>query len=164
MSAFPALLVLATLCCALVAGFLFCFAVVVMPGLRSLDDRQFVRAFQVVDRVIQGNQPLFLLVWIGSAVALLAAAALGYGQLERSVWLALSGTTLVYFLGVQVPTIAVNVPLNNGLQAVATETASEAELRAARAAFEVRWNRWNVARTLVALATSLALVALVYRL
>lgn len=164
MRALPALLALATLCCSLVAGFLFSFAVVVMPGFKSLDDRQFVRAFQVVDRVIQGNQPLFVLVWVGSVVALLAAAALGYGQLERPAWLVLSGVTLVYVLGVQVPTIAVNVPLNNELQTVAAETASDETLRSARAAFEARWNRWNVARTLVAVATALALVALVYRL
>jgi uncharacterized membrane protein len=164
MPAFLALFALATLLCSLVAGFLFAFAVVVMPGLKSLDDRQFVRAFQVVDRVIQNNQPLFLLTWVGSALALVAAAALGYGQLEGPWRFALLGVTLVYLLGVQVPTVAVNVPLNNHLQAVATESASAAELRSARAAFEPRWNRWNTARTLVAIATALALIALACRL
>lgn len=52
MRAFSALLALATRLCSLVAGFLFAFALVVMPGLESLGDRPFVRAFQVVDRVI----------------------------------------------------------------------------------------------------------------
>jgi uncharacterized membrane protein len=37
----------------LVAGFLFAFAAVIMPGIRSLGDRAFIRAFQVIDRVIQ---------------------------------------------------------------------------------------------------------------
>ena len=52
-----------------VAGVVFAFAVVVMPGIRTLPDADFLRAFQVIDRVIQDNQPLFLLVWVGSIVA-----------------------------------------------------------------------------------------------
>ena len=65
---------LATFLCSLVAGFLFAFAAVVMPGIRSLDDGGFIRAFQVMDRIIQNNQPLFVLVWVGSVLALVAAA------------------------------------------------------------------------------------------
>ena len=59
MNLFLPVLVLATFLCSLVAGLLFAFAVVVMPGLRSLDDGGFIRAFQAIDRVIQNNQPLF---------------------------------------------------------------------------------------------------------
>ncbi|MGB5425029.1 MAG: hypothetical protein WBN03_22880, partial [Desulfobacterales bacterium] len=68
MGIFQAALILATFLCSLVAGFLFAFSVVVMPGIRSLNDREFIRAFQVMDRVIQNNQPIFMLVWIGSVV------------------------------------------------------------------------------------------------
>ena len=46
-------LALATFLCSLVAGFLFAFAVVVMPGIRNLGDREFLRAFQEIDGVIQ---------------------------------------------------------------------------------------------------------------
>ena len=74
MTLFKALLLLATFLCSLVAGFLFAFAVVIMPGIRSLDDGGFIRAFQVIDRVIQNNQPLFMVVWVGSVVSLIAAA------------------------------------------------------------------------------------------
>ena len=59
--------------CALVAGLLFTFAVVAMPGLAKLSDREFIRAFQVMDGVIQDRQPLFVVVWVGSVVALVAA-------------------------------------------------------------------------------------------
>jgi len=48
--------------CSLVAGFLFAYAIVVMPGIKNLDDRDFIRAFQVTNRVIQNNQPVFILV------------------------------------------------------------------------------------------------------
>ncbi len=40
----------------------------------TLNDREFIRAFQVLDRVIQNRQPLFMLVWVGSVVALVPAA------------------------------------------------------------------------------------------
>jgi len=44
-----------------------------MPGISSLTDREFIRAFQAMDGIIQDNQPLFILVWVGSAVAVIVA-------------------------------------------------------------------------------------------
>ena len=78
---FQILLILATFMCCVVAGLLFAFAVVVMPGIRSLNDREFIRGFHLIDRVIQNNQPIFMLVWIGSVVVLVASAVLGIWQL-----------------------------------------------------------------------------------
>ena len=43
---FQIVLILATLLCSLVAGFLFAFAIIVMPGIKTLNDREFIRAFQ----------------------------------------------------------------------------------------------------------------------
>ena len=150
MQAFPVALIVATLLCGLVAGFLFAFAVVVMPGIRRLSDGAFIRAFQVIDGVIQDNQPIFLLVWAGSVIALLAALALGLGELAGSGRMLLIGAAVLYLLGVQAPTMVVNVPLNNRLQALDVDTLNVADLRAAREAFEARWNRANVARTWMA--------------
>jgi uncharacterized membrane protein len=82
MTLFQAALLLAAFLCSLVAGFLFAFAAVVMPGIRSLDDGGFIRAFQVIDGVIQANQPLLIFVWVGSVLALVAAAVLGIGALR----------------------------------------------------------------------------------
>ena len=60
MGIFQIALIVATLLCSLVAGFVFAFAVVVMPGIKGLPDREFIRAFQVMDGVIQNNQPMFV--------------------------------------------------------------------------------------------------------
>jgi uncharacterized membrane protein len=58
MRVFEAFLILAAVLCSLVAGFLFAFATVVMPGIKSLDDGSFIRAFQVIDGVIRkGTDP-----------------------------------------------------------------------------------------------------------
>ena len=41
--------------CSLVSGFIFTYAIIVMPGLSDLNDKEFIRAFQVTDAVIQNN-------------------------------------------------------------------------------------------------------------
>ena len=153
-------LVLAAFLCALVAGFLFAFAIVVMPGIKNLGDREFIRAFQVMDRIIQNNQPIFLLVWVGSALAIIAALVLGFARLDGSDLLLLIGATLLYIFGVQVPTVIVNVPLNNKLQTMDVDNTDEAGLRSAREEFESRWNRWNLMRTVIASLVSLVLITL----
>ena len=51
-----------TLLCSLVTGFILTYAIVVMPGLSKLDDKEFIKAFQVTDGIIQNNQPIFILI------------------------------------------------------------------------------------------------------
>lgn len=131
MTLFHAVLTLAAFLCSLVAGFLFAFAAVVMPGIKSLDDAGFIRAFQVVDGIIQRNQPLFIFVWVGSVLALILAAVLGVWQLRGADRVFVIGASLIYVLGVQVPTITVNIPLNNDLQKLDPATMNEAQRRRA---------------------------------
>ena len=77
--------------CSLVSGFIFTYAIIVMPGLSNLNDKEFIRAFQVTDAVIQNNQPIFMLTWIGSIVSLISTIlisvigfAFGQNLLPRS--------------------------------------------------------------------------------
>jgi len=164
MDTFQIALILATLLCSLVTGFVFAFACVVMPGIGSLNDRRFLEAFQVIDRVIQNNQPAFLVAWVGSAVALAFSGVLGVMQLEGVERMLLIAAVFVYFAGVQLPTIAINIPLNNRLQTLDVETLDEATLAEARRSFEPRWNRWNTIRSVFAVVTSALLIVLVLRL
>ena len=161
---FQITLILATFLCSLVAGFLFAFALVVMPGLKGLKEREFIRAFQVVDGVIQNNQPIFVLVWVGSVVILLTAAVLGIGQLDGAERWLLIFPTLLYLVGVQLPTFTINVPLNNKLQTLEPDTMDETRQKAARQEFEPRWNLWNSIRTTLASLTSALLMILLFRL
>jgi uncharacterized membrane protein len=164
MGIFQIALILATFLCSLVAGFLFAFALVVMPGIRSLNDREYIRAFQVMDRVIQHNQPFFLLVWVGSVVALMTSAVLGIGQLDGTGRLLIIFAALAYFFGVQLPTITINLPLNNKLQPLNVDTMNDTTQNTARKDFEPRWNLWNSIRTALASLTSLLLIILLFRL
>lgn len=148
------MLLAAALLCSLVAGFLFAFAVVVMPGIRRLDDAAFLRAFQAIDGVIQKCQPLFGLVWLGSALAVLAVAVMGTWALagvDRVMIILAAG---IYLFGVQVPTFMVNIPLNNRVQ----------RSDITREEFEPRWNRWNAARAVCAILAAVLLLLLLQRL
>ncbi len=164
MEVFQIALILATFLCSLVAGLLFAFAIVVMPGIRSLNDREFIRAFQVMDRVIQNNQPIFVLVWVGSVVALVTSAVLGIGQLDGAERLLIIFATLAYLLGVQLPTVTINIPLNNKLQTLDVDAMNETTQKAARKDFEPRWNRWNSIRAAFASLASALLIILLFRL
>lgn len=163
MTIFQTVLVLATFLCSLAAGFLFAFAVVIMPGLRSLDDGGFIRAFQVIDRVIQNNQPLFIFVWAGSVLALVGAAVLGLWALSGADRLLVVVAALVYLLCVQLPTVTINIPLNNELKRLDLGTMNETTRKRARDDFEPRWNRWNAIRAACASVASLLLMLLLIR-
>lgn len=156
------MLISATLLCSMVAGFLFAFAIVTMPGLKGLNDRDFIRAFQAIDGVIQNRQPIFIAVWVGSVVALLLSVALASGVLGGYGRLLIISATLIYMLGVQLPTLIINVPLNNRLQLLQVDAVDAATQQIARSAFEPRWNRWNAVRTTFAILTASQLIVVLF--
>ena len=163
MEIFQVTLIAATFLCTLVAGLVFAFAVVVMPGIRGLGDAEFLRAFQRMDRVIQNNQPVFMLVWAGSVIALVVAAVLGFGQLVGQERVLLTTAAFVYPVGVQLPTAVINIPLNNKVQTLSIGEMDDGALAAAREESEARWNRANVARTVFASLASALLIVLLSR-
>ena len=69
----------------------------------------------------------------------------------------------VYLLYVQLPTFAINVPLNNALQKLDVGAMNEPARNRARDEFEARWTRWNASRTGCASVTSFALLLLLLR-
>ena len=48
------------LLCSLLSGFIFTYGIVDMPGLSNLNEKNFLKAFQVTDAVIQNKQLLFM--------------------------------------------------------------------------------------------------------
>ena len=163
MSIFQTALLLSAFLCSLVAGFLFSYAIVVMPGIKNLNDREFIRTFQVTDRIIQNNHPIFMLVWVGSAIALIVSALYGVGRLQGVDFFLLALATLAYILGVQVSTIAIHLPLNKKLQTLDVDAMNETDIKVARNDFEARWNTSNLIRTAIASCVSVLLIILLFR-
>ena len=153
-------LILSILSCSLVGGFIFTYAIVVMPGLSNLNDKDFLRAFQVTDTIIQNNQPLFMFTWIGSIVAMLIAILVSLISVGLSeTWLiVLIG--VAYLLGVQGITVAIHIPLNNHIHNVKIEELNDGTLADERLKFETKWNFFNYIRTSIAISVSVLLLIL----
>ena len=155
-------LLLSILLCSLVAGLLFGFAVVVMPGIAKLTDREFLSSFKHMDGIIQDNQPLFILVWAGSILSLISTLILGTLNLDGMELYLLWIASVLYLLGVQIPTFRFNIPLNNLLQNMDVQASGESELTSFRDDFETPWNRWNRLRTVnCILSVSILLILLI---
>ncbi len=152
-------LMAATITMGLMAGVFALYANSIMPGLRRTDDRTFVGAFQAIDKAI--INPLFLGVgFVGALVFTGLAVVLHLGDAERSVlpWVV---AALVAYVAVFVITVAVNVPLNNGIKAAGAPDAI-ADLAGVRQRFdEAKWARWNLVR---AVATTAAFGCLAWAL
>ena len=153
-------LIISIILCSLVSGFIFTYSIVVMPGLSKLNDKDFLKAFQVTDAVIQNNQPLFMVTWIGSILAMLATilvslVSIGFAE----AWLIVL-VAFAYLLGVQGITIAIHIPLNNHIQRIKIEDLNDEVLADQRLKFETKWNFFNHIRTSIAIPVSLLLLIL----
>jgi len=140
-----------TLFCALATGFILTYAIIVMPGLSKLDDKEFMQAFQVTDRIIQNNQPIFILIWGGSIISVLGTiiiSILSLGVLEA--WLIIF-VSVVYLLGVQGITISIQLPLNKRIQKIDVNSTNSQTLSEVRKNFETKWNYFNNIRTSIGL-------------
>ena len=111
-------LLVSTLLCTLVTGFVFTYAIVVMPGFGKLNDREFIQAFQATDGIIQNNQPLFMFVWVGSIASVAATIVLSAVHLNGNEHWVIILFGALCIIGVQGITMLVHLPLNNSLQGV----------------------------------------------
>ena len=139
------------LLCALAAGFILTYAIIVMPGLSKLDDKEFIKAFQVTDGIIQNNQPIFIFIWVGSIISVLGTiiiSILSLGIVEA--WLIIFAG-VIYLLGVQGITISIHLPLNKHIQKIDTNSINSQTLSEVRKNFETKWNYFNNIRTGIAL-------------
>ena len=129
-----------------------------MPGLSNLNDKEFIRAFQVTDSVIQNNQPIFMLTWIGSIVSLLSTiltSIITFGLSDT--WLVVL-FSVVYLLGVQGITIAIHIPLNDKIQKVLIDELNDNAITDERVKFERKWNFFNNIRTSISISVTLLLL------
>ena len=127
-----------------------------MPGFSKLEDKEFLRAFQVTDGVIQNNQPLFMLTWVGSIISVLSVMAISILSLGVSDAWIIFVVGLIYLLGVQGITVSIHLPLNNHIQKIDINDMNNQSLNEERTNFEMRWNHFNNIRTFIAFSASLS--------
>ncbi|MCG5219844.1 anthrone oxygenase family protein [Streptosporangium sp. KLBMP 9127] len=137
-----------------VAGVFFAFSVAVMRGLDAIPPAAAITAMRGINRKILN--PVFLSAFVGAQIASAATGALLLALGSTPAATAFFGAAAVYLLGAFVPTVAVNVPMNEALDKLPENTG---DAGAQWAAYSPRWTRWNTART-VSCTISLLLIGL----
>ena len=143
----------ATLFTGLIAGLFFGWVVSVNPGLKRVADDTYIETMQRINVAIVN--PVFLLLFMGTPVLLVAAAIANTSTSATWLW-ASAGTYVVGVFGV---TVGRNVPLNNALEEFDLAAASPRSMLERRHSYEIPWVRWHNVRTganLVALAFAIA--------
>jgi uncharacterized membrane protein len=132
-------------------GLLFAFSTAVMPALRKQPPGAGMRAMQHVNRLIPN--PVFLLVFVGTALVCLAlAVGTLFGDQPHEVLRAIGA--LLYVVGAFGVTAVVNVPLNNALDRHHDDEAGHAYW----AEYLAKWVPWNHLRAVTAVAGTVLMI------
>jgi uncharacterized membrane protein len=152
------LVLLAALGSGLMGGLFLVFSVSIMPALGRLRPHEGVAAMQQINAAILN--PLFALVFFGTAVACLAVLVIAAGKWTQPGTVNLVLGAMNYLAAGILATILFNVPLNDRLAAVAAGTPEAAALWRD---YLVHWTRWNHVRALgCTAAAALLIVAMWY--
>ncbi len=132
-----------------------------MPGLSNLNDKNFLRAFQVTDAVIQNNQPLFMFTWIGSILSVLVTILVSLEEIYIDNFYAPFVKESKVKIGLKlVEEITINS--NNTILIVGRvtkiKTRNELIEEDGSLKFETKWNFFNYIRTSIAISVSVLLL------
>lgn len=139
--------------CGLVAGVFFAFSTFVMPALARLQPSQGITAMQSIN--ITAINPFFMIAVFGTAFACLVLAVFVLFKWQQLGAVPLLVGALLYLVGTIGVTVAYNVPLNDALAIVNSNSAEGATLWAK---YLNDWTLWNHVRTLASLAASALLM------
>jgi uncharacterized membrane protein len=148
-----AVTVVTALGCALMAGLFFAFSVSVMRALARRPPAEGMAAMQSINVAILN--PVFLSVFLGTAVAcvLVVIASLLRWHEPGAAYLLLGGA--LYLVGTFLVTMAINVPMNNALEAAVPTDPAAASLWSD---YVTRWTLWNHVRAATSFAATASLV------
>ena len=130
-------------------GVFFAWSCSVMPGLKLLPAREYLLAFQSMNRAIQN--PVFFLCFFGAGILLPVAAWMQRGDSVRCGLLL--AASVIYIVGVLGVTMAGNVPLNEALDKFDAGAATSVQMVRQRELFEGPWMALHNWRTVAAVAS-----------
>jgi len=146
------LTLLSALGCGMVAGIFFAFSSFIMQALARLPPAHGIAAMQSINVVV--INPLFLTVFLGTAVACICAAIASFLGDAAGAGFVLAGAAL-YVVGTLLVTMRCNVPRNDLLARVDPESMEGAT---AWVGYVSSWTAWNHVRTAAAFAASVMLI------
>lgn len=134
----------------LIAGVCFTFSTAIMGSLQRMPAGQGATAMNLINVRIQN--PLFLLIFLVTALICVALPILAFVQDSPGKWWLLIGSAL-YVVGVIIVSIAVNIPLNEHLATIDPNSAAGA------AEWRDYLAKWNPANNIRFLTGTLAVVS-----
>jgi len=123
----------------LMAGVCFTFGTAVMSSLQRMPAGQGATAMNLINVRIQN--PLFLLIFTGTALVCVALAILAFVRDTPGKWWLVAGSAL-YVVGMVIVSFAINIPLNDQLAAVDPNSAAGT---AEWLSYLAKWNPANTA-------------------
>lgn len=131
-----------------IAGFFYAWSVSVMWGLDAPDPRHAMDAMQQINLAVRN--PWFFASFFGMPVTSALTALLWASAGNRTVALWLAAAAIVYLLGAFLPTVLVNVPMNEALGAKQIPANADQAERIWKN-YSTRWTTWNHVRTISSL-------------
>ena len=150
-------IILSTLGSGMMAGLFVAFSTFIMRALGSIPNGEGMRAMQAINRFI--IRPSFLIVFLGTGALLIAACVLVDNSHPSFLFLVLA--TLAYVVACLISTITFNVPLNNKLDELDSESSEGIEFWQQ---YLVTWTRWNHVRSIACIAATILLALASFRL
>ncbi|MCG5462520.1 anthrone oxygenase family protein [Micromonospora sp. NPDC053740] len=126
-----------------ITGVYYAFSVAVMPGLNAADAGTAIRAMTSINQRIQN--PLFFVTFFGPLVAATVTGVFLLTLGKRSAGALFLLAAAVYLVGAFIPTVAINVPMNENLGAAGVP-ADPAEAVRVWASYSSAWTWWNSVR------------------
>lgn len=139
---------------ALSTGFFFAWSVSVVLGTKKVGDYTYLESMQHINKEILN--PAFFIVFFGSLMALVTTT---YLQLNnKTVFVFVLASTIIYLVGTFGVTAFGNVPLNNELEALNINNLDLIELKAFRTYYESAWNNFHNIRTISSMVSFILLL------
>ena len=145
---------IAVLGCGLIAGIFYAFSTFIMQALAKMSPPKGIEAMQNINVTVL--TPWFLGVFMGTAVICLVLAVSTYWTWgQPGTYFLLTGS-LLYFIGTFLFTVFFNVPMNNALEKMDTESSDASGYWTDT--YLNKWTFWNHVRTAAALLGAVILI------
>ena len=139
---------------ALSTGFFFAWSVSVILGTKKVGHLTYLETMQSINREILN--PLFFIVFFGNLIALGITTYLQFNN--KTVFVLVLASTIIYLIGTFGVTAFGNVPLNNELEALTITNLKAIELKNFRIYYESAWNHYHVIRTISSMVSFILLL------
>lgn len=154
MTIFSSLLVI---CTAIMSGVFFAFSSFVMTALSRVDTAEGIRVMQRIN--VDVLNPSFLSLFLGLPLILLSGLVMNLWFFDSETPLLLTGASVLYLAGCFGVTVFKNVPLNDALAKVDSDTTEGRELWKH---YLSKWTYWNHVRTAACALTSALLLGICF--